>query len=401
MPKSMNAALMKPLVALALPGMYLVYKISEFKKQQQEQNRRKITERELTHLNHKIDKLLVKLEEHEPELAKSREEECAICINAKATMQTFPCGHCVVCRKCFVKTIQTTVSQRLLPLRCVVCRTKILRLKQISHDRSTFLSESRSHQDTDPYSNMSTFSSVRKMLNEPGDLFTPSTILSKYRPNSKPSAYKYKKNKISVAMDPKFPPSTRRIPPLVLAPPDKPVISSLKPAVTNEYQRCSNNNTITRDTSLLSSCKDVEKNHIRPPSSYRRRRQRSLLCQPMDLFPIPEIDELVEVRGSVENSMGTITARGKHVETHLIHKDNVISKYAGQEENKEVAQHKNHQHLIETKINQCQNTRFSKLDEKQKQSTSISGKKPQRVKLSAFQHLQKRSLFKAFKKKTK
>jgi len=45
-------------------------------------------------------------------------------------MQTQPCGHRVVCRLCFVKTIQATVSQRTLPLRCVVCRTKILKLKQ-------------------------------------------------------------------------------------------------------------------------------------------------------------------------------------------------------------------------------------------------------------------------------
>lgn len=51
-------------------------------------------------------------------------------MGAKATMQTFPCGHRVVCRKCFVKTIQMAVSQRMLPLRCVICRTKIIRLKQ-------------------------------------------------------------------------------------------------------------------------------------------------------------------------------------------------------------------------------------------------------------------------------
>ncbi|KAJ8959601.1 hypothetical protein NQ318_021787 [Aromia moschata] len=43
-------------------------------------------------------------------------DHCVICINAKATMQTAPCGHQVVCRKCFVKTIQIAVSQRLLPL---------------------------------------------------------------------------------------------------------------------------------------------------------------------------------------------------------------------------------------------------------------------------------------------
>ncbi|KAF4517401.1 hypothetical protein B566_EDAN005010 [Ephemera danica] len=77
-----------------------------------------------------LDKLLCKLEENEPEMATSQEDECVICVNARATMQTFPCSHRVVCRKCFVKTIQMAVSQRLLPLRCVICRSKILRLKQ-------------------------------------------------------------------------------------------------------------------------------------------------------------------------------------------------------------------------------------------------------------------------------
>lgn len=56
--------------------------------------------------------------------------QCVVCLCAKATMQTMPCGHKVVCRKCFVKTIQVAVTQRCLPLRCVVCRTRILKLKQ-------------------------------------------------------------------------------------------------------------------------------------------------------------------------------------------------------------------------------------------------------------------------------
>ena len=46
-------------------------------------------------------------------------------------MQTFPCGHRVVCRTCFVRTIQMAVSQRCVPLRCVVCRARILKLKQL------------------------------------------------------------------------------------------------------------------------------------------------------------------------------------------------------------------------------------------------------------------------------
>ncbi|XP_059475586.1 arginine/serine-rich protein PNISR [Neocloeon triangulifer] len=131
MPRNLaTSALIKPFVVLALPGMYLFYKYNQYKRQQQEQTRRKVTERELAHLNHKIDKLLCKLEENEPDVATSQEDECVICVNARATMQTFPCGHRVVCRKCFVKTIQMAVSQRLLPLRCVICRSKILRLKQ-------------------------------------------------------------------------------------------------------------------------------------------------------------------------------------------------------------------------------------------------------------------------------
>lgn len=52
--KAVSSALMKPLVVLALPGMYLVYKINEFKRHQQEMNRRKVTERELANLNSKI-----------------------------------------------------------------------------------------------------------------------------------------------------------------------------------------------------------------------------------------------------------------------------------------------------------------------------------------------------------
>jgi len=67
--------------------------------------------------------------------------QCVVCLSAKATMKTLPCGHCVVCRKCFVKTIQTAVTDRCLPLRCVVCRTKILKLKQ----QSTPSAKSRPH----------------------------------------------------------------------------------------------------------------------------------------------------------------------------------------------------------------------------------------------------------------
>ncbi|KAK2577194.1 hypothetical protein KPH14_003345 [Odynerus spinipes] len=50
-----RAGLMKPLVVLALPGMYLFYKYSQYRREQRELSRRRVTERELQHLHHKID----------------------------------------------------------------------------------------------------------------------------------------------------------------------------------------------------------------------------------------------------------------------------------------------------------------------------------------------------------
>uniref|UniRef100_T1H1U5 RING-type domain-containing protein n=1 Tax=Megaselia scalaris TaxID=36166 RepID=T1H1U5_MEGSC len=88
------------------------------------------------------EKLLHRLEESDPEPPSSQEDECVICINAKATMQTSPCGHRVVCRRCFVKTIQSAVAQRMLPLRCVICRARINRL--ISNSGTWRLQESYS-----------------------------------------------------------------------------------------------------------------------------------------------------------------------------------------------------------------------------------------------------------------
>lgn len=85
---------------------------------------------ELNRLHTKIETLLGKLDDVTPQAATCQEEECVLCRLNRATMQTFPCGHQVVCRTCFVKTIQATVAQKKLPLRCVWCSAKILKLQQ-------------------------------------------------------------------------------------------------------------------------------------------------------------------------------------------------------------------------------------------------------------------------------
>ena len=104
-------------------------------------------EEELDRLTCKIDTLLCKIEGQDQDTARVQEEEvaargrggqtpltvmfqCVVCGTNRACMQTLPCGHQVVCRKCFVRTIQMAVAQKRLPLRCIMCRAKVLKIKQ-------------------------------------------------------------------------------------------------------------------------------------------------------------------------------------------------------------------------------------------------------------------------------
>ena len=59
-------------------------------------------------------------------------------------MRTEPCSHQVVCRRCFIATIQAAVTQRSLPLRCVLCRTPILKLGTSDRSPHPFVSTSSS-----------------------------------------------------------------------------------------------------------------------------------------------------------------------------------------------------------------------------------------------------------------
>lgn len=56
--RSGSSNLMRPFVVLALPGMYLLFKYNQYRQQQMETARRRVTERELTHLNTKIVSIL-------------------------------------------------------------------------------------------------------------------------------------------------------------------------------------------------------------------------------------------------------------------------------------------------------------------------------------------------------
>ena len=55
--------------------------------------------------------------------------QCVICCQARAVMQVAPCGHQALCRLCFVHNIQEAVATRDLPLKCLMCGSKIIRVK--------------------------------------------------------------------------------------------------------------------------------------------------------------------------------------------------------------------------------------------------------------------------------
>ncbi|CAG0878982.1 unnamed protein product [Darwinula stevensoni] len=51
---SQGRGLWRPLAALAFPGIYLMTKVSQLKRRHAEDTRRRVTERDLANLNHKI-----------------------------------------------------------------------------------------------------------------------------------------------------------------------------------------------------------------------------------------------------------------------------------------------------------------------------------------------------------
>ena len=52
------------------------------------------------------------------------DKRCAVCLDAEACIQTFPCEHVVVCGWCAWQSLKIAFIQQ-SPHRCVVCRTEI------------------------------------------------------------------------------------------------------------------------------------------------------------------------------------------------------------------------------------------------------------------------------------
>ncbi len=78
------------------------------------------------------ERLVHSMSRDDIEKAANPEEQCVVCCQARAVMQVAPCGHQSQCRLCFVHNIQEAVASRQLPLRCLLCNAKIMRVKNNS-----------------------------------------------------------------------------------------------------------------------------------------------------------------------------------------------------------------------------------------------------------------------------
>ncbi|XP_020611990.1 E3 ubiquitin-protein ligase RKP-like [Orbicella faveolata] len=126
-------------IVAASGALYLWYQFSRKKQTNVDEliglERRRRVEK-LVELRDKLEQLLGSLDNFEPETPDTEDDECIVCNSAKAIIQTYPCKHRVLCRRCFVKTLQVAVNDLNLPLKCVVCRTRIQTLDRDRHEEN-------------------------------------------------------------------------------------------------------------------------------------------------------------------------------------------------------------------------------------------------------------------------
>ncbi|EDO42952.1 predicted protein [Nematostella vectensis] len=121
-------------VAAVIPSAYFAYLYyQKYRQATIEINGRD----KLIELRGKLERLLLSLDQIQHEVAENEDEECIVCNSCKAVVQTYPCQHKVLCRMCFVKTLQVAVSDFNLPLKCVLCRTRITTLDKDRHKNIT------------------------------------------------------------------------------------------------------------------------------------------------------------------------------------------------------------------------------------------------------------------------
>uniref|UniRef100_A0A915JKU2 RING-type domain-containing protein n=1 Tax=Romanomermis culicivorax TaxID=13658 RepID=A0A915JKU2_ROMCU len=76
------------------------------------------------------DELIRRVDNKSDETALSPDDECLICVTRRACVQSYPCGHKLLCEKCFIKLLQVNYSQGKYPLTCIFCRSPVALFKR-------------------------------------------------------------------------------------------------------------------------------------------------------------------------------------------------------------------------------------------------------------------------------
>lgn len=124
-----------PFSGLLAPFIGVGRKSKKYEKLQTEdpeKKRQEATQEEINRLHSKIERLVASMSREELDLATSQDDACMVCCQARSVMQVSPCGHQALCRLCFVHNIQEAVAARDLPLKCLLCGAKIIRVKNNS-----------------------------------------------------------------------------------------------------------------------------------------------------------------------------------------------------------------------------------------------------------------------------
>lgn len=103
-------------------------------------------------------------------------------------MRTLPCNHVILCRACFVRTIQSAVSQRHLPLTCVLCRQRVLKVSRVGISASSAQVANTQKDAANKYKRADAYRSINsdtKYARKPPAMFSSSLMTSSFKKCSK------------------------------------------------------------------------------------------------------------------------------------------------------------------------------------------------------------------------